>query len=145
VQDRIELLSGLATGKRILHLGCCDHIPLLREKIASGRWLHGKLTRVASYCVGIDIDAAAVAEVRKLSKLDNVFYGDITESDRIPAISGDVFDYVIFGEVLEHIGNPVSFLSGFLQNYRANVREIVITVPMLFAREISGTSSVRGR
>jgi len=132
VEDRTELLTGLATGKRILHIGCCDHIPLLPEKIASGRWLHGKLTRLATYCVGIDIDVAAVAEVRSLSKLDNIFHGDITGPDKIPAIGEDVFDYAIFGEVLEHIGNPVSFLSCFLQNYRANVREIIITVPNAF-------------
>ena len=132
VQDRIELLSGLATGKRILHIGCCDHIPLLSEKIVSGRWLHSKLTQLATYCVGIDVDAAAVAEARTLSKLDNIIHGDITRDNKIPVISEDVFDYAIFGEVLEHIGNPVSFLSAFLQNYRANVREIVITVPNAF-------------
>jgi 2-polyprenyl-3-methyl-5-hydroxy-6-metoxy-1,4-benzoquinol methylase len=132
VQDRLELLTGLAAGKRILHIGCCDHIPLLPEKIASGRWLHGKLTGVAAYCVGIDIDAAAVAEVRRLSKLDNIFHGDIAGPDKIPAIADDVFDYVIFGEVLEHIGNPVSFLKGFLSNYRDNARQVVITVPNAF-------------
>ena len=43
VQDRIGLLSGLARGNRILHIGCCDHLvelfPFLPEKIASGQWL----------------------------------------------------------------------------------------------------------
>jgi hypothetical protein len=132
VQDRMELLSELATGKRILHIGCCNHISLLPIKIASGQWLHGELTRLATLCVGVDIDAAAVAEVRRLSKLDNIFQGDITGTGKVPAIKEHIFDYVIFGEVLEHIGNPVAFLSGFLQNYRANVREIVITVPNAF-------------
>jgi 2-polyprenyl-3-methyl-5-hydroxy-6-metoxy-1,4-benzoquinol methylase len=132
VQDRIELLTELALGKRILHIGCCDHIALMRKKISAGRWLHGKLTEVATYCVGIDIDASAVAEARRLSKLSNIYHGDITGPDEIPVIGECVFDYVIFGEVLEHIGNPVSFLSAFLSNYRANVRKVVITVPNAF-------------
>jgi hypothetical protein len=132
VQERMKLLSRLASGKRVLHIGCCDHIPLLPEKIASGQWLHGKLTKFATYCVGIDVDAVAVAEVSSLSKLDNIFHGDVSGHDKIHAIDEDLFDYAIFGEVLEHIGNPVSFLSGFLQNYRTNVREIIITVPNAF-------------
>jgi hypothetical protein len=132
VRDRMDLLCGMASGKRILHVGCCDHIPYLPEKMASKRWLHGKLTEAAAYCVGIDVDPAAVAEARRLSKLDNIFHGDITRPDKIPEVVNGVFEYAIFGEVLEHIGNPVSFLSGFLRNYRANVREVVITVPNAF-------------
>ena len=89
-------------------LDVCDHIPLLPLKIASKQWLHGELTRLATLCVGVDIDAAAVAEVRRLSKLDNIFQGDITGTSKVPAIREHIFDYVIFGEVLVH-GNLLPF------------------------------------
>jgi hypothetical protein len=38
----------------------------------------------------------------------------------------------VFGEVVEHIPNPVSFLSRFRENYGDVVDQIVITVPNAF-------------
>jgi Methyltransferase domain len=129
LQNRLNLLTDLAVGKRILHIGCCDHIPLLREKLASDTWLHGRVTRVAAQCVGIDIDDEAVKRAREFSKLDNIFCGDITAESMMPEVGDTVFDYAIFGEVLEHIGNPVQFLKSFLSTYGENVRQVIITVP----------------
>lgn len=132
LRHRMDVLLGLAVGKRVLHIGCCDHIPLVKDKIANGTWLQSRLTDVASSCVGIDIDYDAVEKARAISGLDNIFYGDITSPTKIPQIDEQVFDYVILGEVLEHIGNPVSFLGTFVSNYGANIKNIVITVPNAF-------------
>jgi hypothetical protein len=131
VQDRIELLANLVAGKRVLHIGCCDHhIPaIIQNKIAAKTWLHGRLTEVATHCVGIDIDATAVSNARSISQLTNIFYGDITNKQKIAEIENDVFDYAIFGEVVEHVGNPVHFLESFLSNYKENISQVIITVP----------------
>jgi SAM-dependent methyltransferase len=132
LRNRVELLSELAAGKRILHIGCCDHIPLLQRKIADGTWLHGRLTEVAAYCIGIDIDAAAISEARSLSRLSNIFYGDVTVQPKIAEIGNDKFDYTLLGETMEHIGNPVHFLKSFLSNYKENTGQVIITVPNAF-------------
>ena len=132
LRDRLSILTDLARSRRILHIGCCDHIPLLQEKIAAGSWLHGRLTKVATHCVGIDIDAEAVRRACAISGLSNIFYGNIAGDDAIPQIVDDRFDSVILGEVLEHIGNPVNFLSKFLTRYRENIGNIIITVPNAF-------------
>ena len=132
VEDRTTILSRLAKGKRILHIGCCDHVPLIAEKISTGTWLHGMLTELSSHCVGIDIDVAAVKAARTISKLDNIFAGDITNIKKIPTIFESHFDLAVFGEVLEHIGDPVSFLGIFVKLYRDNVDEVVVTVPNAF-------------
>ena len=132
LRNRVELLSELAAGKRILHIGCCDHIPLLQRKMADGTWLHGRLTQAAAYCIGIDIDAAAISEARSRSRLSNIFYGDITVQPKIAEISNDKFDYTLLGEIMEHIGNPVYFLKSFLSNYKANAGQVIITVPNAF-------------
>jgi 2-polyprenyl-3-methyl-5-hydroxy-6-metoxy-1,4-benzoquinol methylase len=132
LQDRMALLLQLAAGKRILHIGCCDHIPLLPEKLASGAWLHGRLTEIAADCVGIDNDSEAVRLAGSLTGLDNIFYGDVTAEQTIAAIGAKKFDYALFGEVLEHIGNPVHFLASFLARYRPNIENVIITVPNAF-------------
>jgi len=129
LRNRAEVLSDLAAGKRILHIGCCDHLQLLPEKIAAGTWLHGRLTEVAAHCIGIDIDAEAVSHARSLSHLGNIFWGDITMERKIAEIGDDVFDYALFGEVIEHVGNPVHFLRSFLSNYKENIGQVIITVP----------------
>jgi len=132
VEDRISILSRIAVGKRILHIGCCDHAPLIQEKISTGTWLHGILTELSDYCIGIDIDSEAVQSAQSISKLENIFAGDITDTNKITSIVERQFDYAIFGEVLEHIGNPVSFLSSFVRLYRDNINAVVITVPNAF-------------
>lgn len=132
VQHRVDILSAISAGKSVLHVGCCDHINLIAAKIANDTWLHGIVSRVASKCVGVDIDADAVAEARRLSRLTNIVGGDITAQARLTEIEDQQFDYAIFGEVIEHIGNPVQFLKTFLQNYGHSVSQIVITVPNSF-------------
>jgi len=129
LRSRFDLLSELVAGKSVLHIGCCDHIPLLAEKIAARAWLHGRLTETARFCLGVDIDPRAVAESRRISGLDNIVLGDVTAAARLPEIAGHRFDYAILGEVVEHIGNPVSFLARLLGNYRDNIAQVVITVP----------------
>jgi hypothetical protein len=87
------------------------------------------LPKLLDQCIGIDIDAEAVKHARSISRLGNIFYGDITAKPKITEIGNSIFEYAIFGEVIEHIGDPVSFLASLLSNYRENVKQIIITVP----------------
>jgi hypothetical protein len=132
VAHRNDVLVEVCRSKRILHVGCCDHVPLIRSKIKAGEWLHGQLTAVASRAIGIDIDKEAVVAANEISGLNNIIAGDLTSPVKIDDISSEQFDYAVFGEVLEHIGNPVDFLRAFQTNYRRNVKKIVITVPNAF-------------
>jgi hypothetical protein len=132
IRHRLDVLETLSKGKNILHVGCCDHIDLIGGKIANDTWLHGILSRTASTCVGVDIDVDAVREARRLSGLDNIVLGDVAATSRLAEIEGHMFDYAVFGEVLEHIGNPVQFLRAFLENYGSVVSDVVITVPNAF-------------
>ncbi len=129
LKNRSHIISDIAKNRSILHIGCCDHSPLLREKISKGTWLHGILSNLANMCIGIDIDRSAIQNARTISGLDNIYFGDITSENKIAEISENQFDYAIFGEVLEHIGNPVNFIAQFLENYAPNVKNVIITVP----------------
>ena len=132
VQHRNDVIVNVCSGKRVLHVGCTDHIPLIKAKIAKKEWLHGLLTEHSSYTLGVDIDRNAVREASHISKLNNMIAGDITNADKLPEISGQRFDIALFGEVVEHIPNPVSFLQRFRENYQNNFETIIITVPSAF-------------
>ncbi len=132
VQFRTEVLVDLCRGKRVLHVGCCDHAPLIAEKIARREWLHGLLTEVSEMTLGVDIDAAAVSAAREISGLDNLMMCDITATPASKAILDLDFDIAVFGEVVEHIPNPAHFLKTFRENYGSVFRDIVITVPNAF-------------
>lgn len=132
VPDRIDILEKISAGKKIVHLGFCDHLPIVETKIAQNRWLHARLKAVAIRCAGVDIDAVAVEVIRSRYGVDDVASGDMTSHDILPIISSDHWDLLVVGEVLEHIDNPVQFLAQIRELYRVHIDRIVITVPNAF-------------
>ncbi|HTE33296.1 MAG TPA: methyltransferase domain-containing protein, partial [Chryseolinea sp.] len=128
IRNRVEFLSGLAKDKRIVHLGCLDHMPLIADKIARGQWLHKELSAVATECIGIDIDRETMDHVKSKLGFDNILLGDFTKIS-FPEIKNKSWDYAILGELLEHIDNPVQYLSDIRNNYADCIRRIVVTVP----------------
>ena len=71
-------------------------------------------------------------EASRISGLTNIFAGDITSDVTIEQISSKSFDIALFGEVVEHISNPVSFLSRFREIYGDSFRDLIVTVPNAF-------------
>jgi 2-polyprenyl-3-methyl-5-hydroxy-6-metoxy-1,4-benzoquinol methylase len=128
IPKRIDLLCELAKGKNVIHLGCLDHLPLIDEKMARGQWLHKELTKVAANCIGIDVNEEALALVKSKYQFNNILLGDFT-TKKFPELTGKQWNYAILGELLEHIDNPVSFLTSIHENYKENLERIVITVP----------------
>jgi hypothetical protein len=131
VRHRTDELLDICRNKRVLDIGCCDHARLIKQKIDNRDWLHGLITECSEYTVGVDIDVDAVSEALRISGLDNIFVGDITSAN-VEAIRSRQFDIALFGEVVEHISNPVAFLRRFRENYGDIVERIVITVPNAF-------------
>ena len=130
--DRVEMLCKICSGKRVVHIGCCDHLDLIAEKLANGTWLHAKLSSAAGKCVGLDINREAVAEVNKLG-FGNVFCADVTDPSSLGMLGDEKWDCALLGDVLEHIENPVAFLAGIASAFSGRVEQIVISVPNAFA------------
>ena len=40
LESRKTLLIRLVSGKKIIHVGCVDHLEIIDEKIRSGEWIH---------------------------------------------------------------------------------------------------------
>ncbi|WP_081472064.1 glycosyltransferase [Rhodothermus marinus] len=124
---RQELLKDLVKGQAILDVGCADHAPLIEQKLQQGRWLHAELARVARRCVGLDVDEEAIAVAQRLGY---PIYRHNVLTDPVPdEVKAEHWDYMVLGEVLEHIDNPVAFLQQIHEKYRGLVDRLILTVP----------------
>lgn len=100
--DRVELITRLARDKRVMHLGCADHLPLIQQKRADGSYLHDRIADVSRHLVGVDTNAAALDEMRAAG-IDNLYLPDALPAD-------EAFDLVVAPDVIEHVGNVEEFL-----------------------------------
>lgn len=127
---RPELAHHVLPGKhRILEVGCAEGI--LGESL--------KQQGLASEVIGIELfpDAAKVAE----SRLDRVICGDLELIDRNETgLECESFDYIICGDVLEHLRDPWETLNwlvtllkkgGRLITSIPNVRHWSVVLPLL--------------
>lgn len=117
---RFERLVELARGRRVLHVGCCDHLDLIRDKVAQDRYLHQHLCRAAARCVGVDTNEAGVALLHELG------FPEVFLPQHLPAAA---FDLCLLADVIEHVGDVVSFLR---EMRRHRFGELVVVTPNLF-------------
>src|SRR3974390_1999753 len=113
IRYRNDILVEACAGKNLLHIGCCDHVPLIARKWQQHDWLHGQLTTVAGSVLGVDIDQAAVDETRRITGLRNIVAGDITSGEVIDAIAQHpsmamilTYPIVLPGQQSRYFGNP---------------------------------------
>ena len=125
---REALIVKTVEGKKVIHAGCSDHIPVIRGKIKTDTWLHKLLTEKTLKCIGIDIDFKSIEFLKTELGYTNVYCADIVKDD-ISIIKEDTWDYIVFGEMIEHLDNPVSFLNEFRNRYGTNVTRFIVTVP----------------
>jgi len=129
VTDRFSLLERLCAGKRILHLGCADHMALIDKKMSNGTWVHGYLSKISLKCLGIDINRASIDYLQNRLGINNVMYADITEEIPVSIKESSPWDIVFLGEMIEHIDNPVHFLQSLGKGLRGCAKELVMTAP----------------
>ncbi|WP_346936998.1 glycosyltransferase [Clostridium sp.] len=128
IVDRISYLVEVCKNKNVIHLGCADHLELIDSKRQNNLWLHDLLTNVSQKCIGFDINEEAIDYINKELKISNVFYENII-SKKCDMICNSNWDIMVIGEILEHVNNPVEFLSKIKTLYKGSLQKLVITVP----------------
>jgi SAM-dependent methyltransferase len=103
----------LAAGRRVLDVGCAGGALAAALKKAG-----------AAYVAGIEQHPAAAAKAR--GRLDAVVEGDILTTP-LPFAAGE-FDYIIFGDVLEHLSDPERAVRRVLP-YLTQTGRVVASVP----------------
>ena len=132
IPDRLTLLERIVQNRKIIHLGCVDHLPLIKTKIQGNTWLHARLSQCTRRCLGIDINPEGIAYLQTKLGYQDVVCMDILEDDAA-MLKSETWDYMIIGELLEHTDNPVQFLSVIREKYQDYINGLVITVPNAFA------------
>ena len=132
IVNRDDYLLQVTKGKKVLHLGFVDHLPLIDEKIRQGKWLHKKLIDNTALCYGVDINQEGIEYIQKKHHIDNLYTLDVI-LDTLPQALLDVeFDYLLIPDVIEHIGNPVAFLEVIREKFKRNTTRIILTTPNAF-------------
>lgn len=123
--DRIEHLTSLARGRRVIHVGFVDS-GCQSMQARAGAWLHAHLDDVASSLVGIDVDEAGVADATAAGF--ESYVADCRDPAALEALGIAPAQLVIAGEVIEHLDDPGAFLSG-LHALVAPGGQLVVTTP----------------
>jgi len=100
----------------------------ITRKIADNTWLHKRLTDVSARCLGIDIDPLLIDRVRDMN-ITNIICSDLSTDHIRTEITSYQWDYLVCGELIEHVDNPVSFLSAIKDKYAPYIKNIIVTVP----------------
>lgn len=123
--DRRDHLVELARDRSVVHVGFVDQgYRGMQER--TGTWLHAHLATTARSLVGLDLDAAGVAEARAAGFEAHAI--DCRDAEAVAAAGVEPVELVVAGEVIEHLDAPGPFLDG-LHHLLAPGGRLVVTTP----------------
>ena len=109
-----HMVDLVGSNKRVLDVGCSTGY-LARELVAHG-------CRVW----GVEYDAEAAQEASE--HLERVVVGDLEQLDLVAELGREAFDVVVFGDVLEHLRDPLPVLAA-ARPLLARGGSVVVSVP----------------
>lgn len=119
--------------KRVLHFGFLDS-PITRERITNRTLLHTKISTVASYLFGIDVNDENLSDYRNLTGDTENCIINILQPVNDVLFLAEKFDLILFPEVLEHLSNPGVALLKLREIMIHNPgSSLLITVPNAFS------------
>lgn len=104
--DREHFILSRIEGRSVLHLGCADW-PFTQHRLGRGELLHQAMQKRARRLVGVDLEEAGVMAMRAAG-IPDIVLGN-SEQD-LYQLTGEKFDVVVAGEILEHVLNAGMFL-----------------------------------
>jgi SAM-dependent methyltransferase len=123
--DRLATLRATVRGRRVIDLGFVDE-GQMRAKRGRGTWLHGVVAAEARELVGVDADAAGVAEARTLGFA--AWTADVEDEESLASLALEPAEVVVAGELIEHLDRPGAFLDAVKQ-LLAPRGALVLTTP----------------
>lgn len=124
---RIEKVIEKLDGNSILDLGCVDEFTGDKNSswdilINSKYWLHGHLRNTKKIVYGVDILESQINNLKKIG-FENLYVQDVNNLEL-----NRKFDYIIAGELIEHITNFEAFFNG-VKNHLEQNGKLIITTP----------------
>lgn len=134
-RSRIEWLERLCLRRRVIHVGCVDHsIDQIKHKLTRNKWVHARLANVADRCLGIDLNAEGIAFLQDELGYRDTAVLDLLHGD-VSALRETTWHDLLLGEVLEHVGDPVTFLRTIKARLAGCVDRLMVTVPNALSEE----------
>lgn len=110
-----EFLLQLCSGKSVLDVGCIGQ----DRDFSSPEWLHNKLRKAAKEVDGVDI---LIEQIHILREKGYSMHS-VTELQAM----GKLYDVVVISDVIEHVNDPISFLSFYSKFLNKNGKIFVST------------------
>jgi hypothetical protein len=126
--DRIKFIAGACAGRRVLDLGAMDETAWAAKR-GRGTWLHEEISRKALRVDGVDNSAQIPTEGLRTGPNATIRRGDITDPRRLVDELGESPDVVVAGEVIEHLENPLEFLTRFAGTERLAGKMFILSTP----------------
>jgi hypothetical protein len=126
--DRIEYIAHACARCHVLDLGAMDETAWTAKR-GRGTWLHEEISRNALDVVGIDNSALVPAEGLRTGPNATIQRGDICDPMRLVAALENCPDVVVAGELIEHLENPLQFLTRFIQIDRLTGKTLILSTP----------------
>jgi 2-polyprenyl-3-methyl-5-hydroxy-6-metoxy-1,4-benzoquinol methylase len=123
--DLISYVAQRASGKRVLDIGIVSHT---MEYVTRSNWRHDIIRREAAYCLGVDILAELIEELREAGY--NVRAVDATSE----ADLGERFEVIFLGDVIEHVDNTVNLMR-FARRHLSPQGVALVATPNPFSRK----------
>ncbi len=114
--NRERFIIDICRDKSVLHIGCADS-PLTDQRIINGDFLHQKISNIAGFCTGIDLDKPMIDRLRDFYGFKNLIVGN---AENLTELGLGKFDVILAGEVIEHLNNPGLFFNGCRQLLKSN-------------------------
>ncbi len=124
--NRIDFILDQCISKKVLHVGFTDY-PFTIEKIKNDALLHVQLQKSTSQLLGLDKDINSIQQYSKITKDENVVYGDITSHYPVQAINFKP-EIILLSEVLEHLDDPYKAVDVLYAGFAGGTR-VLVTVP----------------
>lgn len=122
--DRLDHVSALCSAQVVLDIGCLDETALIKRD--TRHWLHGRIAAVARQVVGVDSSSRIPPAGIATAPHAHIHRGDAMAID--PALLRSApFSMVVAGEFIEHVDNPLQFLTHLRQVLPG--RDLVLTTP----------------
>lgn len=130
--ERIRFIQKLCQEKRVLDLGAMDETAFVAKR-GGGSWLHEEIAAPAKQVIGIDnsemvprggIETAGNAQIQRGNIMDLAacFHS-------IPALKEFRPEVVVAGELIEHLNDPLAFLSQLRSTTELMGATLVMSTP----------------
>jgi SAM-dependent methyltransferase len=126
IGDRATFIETRCRERVVLDVGCVAHDV---QRMSSPSWLHGRIAAVARRCIGVDVLASGVEEMRERGY--QVVLHDLTTGPGPIAALGP-FDVIVAGELIEHIAG-LDMLFTLASSTLTDSGQLIITTPNPYA------------